>query len=82
MKVPDRSDKIWENIIMGKVTIDFEFLAINILLTRMKSAIKLDPSPVMIKNSSNELHDMFEKNVNLPKVQNDLKKIIDSGGIK
>ncbi len=41
--VPDRSDKVCESIIIEKVNIDFEFLANNILLTRLKTAIELDP---------------------------------------
>ncbi len=75
MDVPPVSHPAWTNIITGKASHQFEFLAIKFLLGYLTLQVKRDPSPHTIQRSAQELHDIFVRNADLISVQHDLIKI-------
>ena len=72
---------IWGDVISGKIECEFEFLALKILLMRLKLAVKNDPSPSSLKKSVDELKNLFIKTQKIPVSKNDLQKIFAKGGI-
>lgn len=74
--IPPLSDEIWERILCDKLMINFEFLAIKILLARLKLTIKLNPETNLINECISEFRNLIVKTRRLPSVQRDLKKII------
>ena len=75
MDIPTLSNPIWKDIVKNKVNFNFEFLAVKILLARLKLTVKYDPSPETIENCAAELRNLFVKTGRLPSVKKDLKKI-------
>lgn len=71
----------WNDLLVGKVTCEFEFLALKILLTRLKMRIIKDSSPAVLQQCLIELNDFLNKNGSLPVVQKDLDKISRMRGI-
>ena len=74
--IPPKSDEIWERILCDELMINFEFLAIKILLARLKLTIKLNPEPNLINECISEFRNLIVKTRRLPSVQRDLNKII------
>lgn len=74
-QLPPISDPRWASLFEKDKKHDFQFLAINIVFTRLSIEAKKDPSPPNLKKVSQELWDVFQKNIHNPKVQNDVKKI-------
>lgn len=75
MELPSASDPKWRDIVTGKKKVSFDFLALNILVSSLNLETGKDSSPQAVQNAVDKLRDLFTKNMNLPKVQNDLKKI-------
>jgi hypothetical protein len=73
--VPPEDHPVWKELVTRKMTYDFRFLAARILMVRITSHIKQDPSPENIARSAQELRAMFAKNIQFPDVQRDLKDI-------
>jgi hypothetical protein len=80
MVIPDVSDKIWQNVLLQSHPYEFEFLALKILLTRLKTKLRFHPDDESLQNSAKELRELFVKTANIPKVQADLQKIVRQGG--
>lgn len=76
MDVPPKTSPIWTDIVTRKTNIEFEFLPTRILQGNIARILAKDPTPSAIKKCSGDLWEMFKENTNLPKVQNDLNKII------
>ncbi len=75
MEIPPLNDKRWKELVIGNIDFEFEFLAIKILLFRIRLNLKKDNSPEKIKKSIEDLRNLFLKTIKLPIAQNDLKKI-------
>jgi hypothetical protein len=76
MSVPLSTDKVWKDILLGKVKYDFEFLALKIMLGRLLRKIELDPSPTTIQKCAEEMCNLFMVNAHLPTAKRDLQKIL------
>lgn len=81
MDVPPISHPAWTNIVTGKVSYPFEFLAIKFLLGYLTLQVKKDPSPQTVQKSAQEFRDIFVRNVDLISVQRDLKKIFGKDAV-
>lgn len=77
MVVPGDTHPAWAKAISGQGAKNIEFLATKLLLGRLCGAYKINSSPAKVREYIAELRGFFEKNINLPKAQNDLKKIIE-----
>ena len=76
MILPPTSDPLWRDLIMGKLSCNFEFMPTKVLLTRIKASVSYDQT--RIQSGIEELRSLFLKNALIPKVQNDLQNIFGS----
>ncbi|NLY88465.1 MAG: hypothetical protein GX085_02440 [Firmicutes bacterium] len=74
------ADQTWEDLILKDLDLEFEFLALKILLSRLRLKVKTDSTPDAIKNSVEEIKKLFARFENLPSAQKDLQRIIKSEG--
>jgi hypothetical protein len=74
MSLPGPKSPVWEEILSGKKQIQFEFLAVRIFLGAAQLKYKKDPST--LDSIVGELRNLFEINLNLPKVQADIQKLV------
>lgn len=79
MKLPSEHHPIWKSLIRSRGQYQFEFLATKILLGRLNLKYRRNQSPQEMKKCVHELWTFFERNSDLPKAQNDLKKIFGKG---
>lgn len=75
MTVPPKNDPIWQQIIVGKVNFDFEYLAANLLQRTLTSTFSQDPSPANLSKCCDTLRELFVRNADQPLVHRDLEKI-------
>jgi len=75
MSLPAKGSKEWSEIVTGKKTFTFKFLATKILLGRLTRSVSENPSPENIRAGIDQLYDVFAKNAHIPSVQEDLKTI-------
>lgn len=75
MGISPQVEPIWSDIITGKVKFDFEFLAAKILQSTLTRSFAKDPTAGNLEKCAKDLRELFIQNSDLPKVQNDLRKI-------
>ncbi|WP_424196231.1 hypothetical protein ACMYR3_08090 [Ampullimonas aquatilis] len=63
--VPDAIDPIWEQIITGRIELDIQVLSLKLLLTRLKSQMRVIQDDGVKQMKLGELHRYFEKNAKL-----------------
>lgn len=73
------SEQTWQDLLLGRLDCNFEFLALKILLTRLRFKLQQDNSPASLRQCVAEVKGLFEKMGNLPKAQEDLKKLSEAG---
>ncbi len=78
MNVPLSTDKIWRDILQGRVKFDFQFLALKIMLGRLFRELERDPSPAMLQKCADEMYNLLSKNAQLPSAKHDIQKILDA----
>jgi hypothetical protein len=81
MEIEKVPKQIWLDTITGKINCQYDFLALKILLERLKLNAKLDSSPRAYDKYAGELKDFFIKSIKIPSAQKDLQKIMSKGGI-
>ncbi len=74
MIASDINNPIWKELILGDKLIKLNFLAANILLSRLKMDIKYDKSK--ISSSVHELFNLYLNNQQLPSVKKDILNIL------
>ena len=77
MIIAAESHPCWMKAISGQGPKDLGFLATKLVLSRLNQAYKRDSSSDNLRRCVAELIAFFNKNSNLPKVQEDLKKIME-----
>ncbi len=80
MDVPSVENPVWKDIVSGKVKYQLDFLAAKIMLGRLILKVRNNPSLETLAKCGQELHNLYDQNVDLPCVQRDLARIF--GGIK
>lgn len=79
LHIPQLTNKKWRDLVTGEIDCNFEFLAVKLLLFRLRLNVKNNPNEDVIKKSTEELHNFFVKKQRIPLTQRDLKKIF--GGV-
>lgn len=79
MEITNIPIKVWTDLLTGKINHEFEFLAMKILLARLRSTLNHDSSPAAVQKCIGELKAMFIKFGHLPVAQRDLAKILEDG---
>ncbi len=80
MKVPSANDPRWAKLLLQGGQQSFEFLALNMVFTRVVIAAKRDTSKENLSKLTQELREVFEKNAHNAKVVKDLERIFSAGG--
>ena len=80
MDVPSVESPVWNDIVSGKVKYQLDFLAAKIMLGRLMLKVRNNSSPENLAKCGQELHNLYDQNVDLPCVQRDLVRIF--GGVK
>ncbi len=75
MDIPPISHPVWGDIVSGKVSYDYEFLATKLILRYLTFQVKSHPTPDNIQRCAQELRNVFERNASLSCVQRDLIQI-------
>lgn len=75
MQVSDISDKVWTDIVLGKMDCDFEFLALKFLLVRLRIKVRYNPTDYTIQSCVDELKNGFKMYEHIPVTHQDLEKI-------
>ena len=73
--IPGIRDHIWKEIVTGKKTIGFEFLAANILTQRIRELYINEPSDENLQTYILQLRELFVRNSELASVKKDICKI-------
>ncbi len=64
-----------KNLLLGKDSYNFEFLALKILLTKLQTKIKNEQTPENIEKGINEVKSLLEKFTHNPAVKKDMEKL-------
>ena len=75
MNIPSSADPIWRNIIIGRVNIQFDLVAVKILQGALTLSYARDPSPHRLEKCAGDLREFFVQNAQQPAAQRDLQKI-------
>lgn len=67
----------WHDVILGKSSYEFKFLAAKIMLARLQRHAQKDQTN--LQEYVSEFKGLFKKNISLPSVQKDLALIIEGG---
>ncbi len=67
------NDHALKSILTGKSNPQFNFLALKILITRLKISASQDPQLANFINYKKEVVQLLQSNANLPSVQKDVK---------
>src|SRR5512143_408331 len=81
MDVPPVSNPAWRNIVSGKASYEYEFLATKLILRHLTFQVKKQPSPDMIHRCAQELRNVFVRNASLACVQRDLIQMFGSDSL-
>lgn len=75
LSVPPENDPIWRDIVSGKRTFQFDFVAAKILMGHLAVKVRHRNDPAVIQEGARELYQVFARNAQMPSVQRDLAKI-------
>lgn len=76
MNLPGKSDAVWKNLLDGTIDIKFEYMALNLLLFNEKNRMRKDPD--YMDTAVQNTYDFFQKNIEIPKVQQAIQRIIEA----
>jgi hypothetical protein len=75
MALPQASHRIWSDLVTGRRTIAYEFLAAKMLIARLRLVMHADPQPATELRCALELHRLYAENSGLPSARRDLEKL-------
>jgi hypothetical protein len=73
-------EKVLSELVMGRVKVDLDFLALKIMLSRLQQRVRIAPDSNTLQPCVEELQNFLAKFGYLPSVQKDVEKILRSGG--
>ena len=75
MTLPPNTDPRWHAVVTRRVTHEFEFLALNLVLTGTVLSLLRDPRPGNLDQAILRVRTLLERNAHLKSVQRDLALI-------
>ena len=75
MALPPASHPIWSDLVTGRKTIAFEFLAAKMLIARLRLVLHTDRGPASESRCALELHRLYAENSGLPSARRDVEKL-------
>ncbi len=77
MILPPLHHPVWEELVTGEKTVEFEFLATKIFLGRARMVLFTDKSPESMHSLTRELRGIFEENLTHPAIERDLELLLN-----
>ena len=71
-------EKVLADIVLNKIHVNFDFLALKIMLTRLQQKVKTNPDSATVNQCVAEFKNFLTKFGHLPKTQEDIAKIMQS----
>ena len=78
ISVENIPEKVLADIVLNKISVNFNFLALKIMLTRLQQKVKTHPDPATVNECVAEFKNFLIKFAHLPKTQEDIAKIMKS----
>ena len=75
MNVPPTQHPVWTEILSGKRAVQFESIAIRMLVVSLRLTMQLDPGDACRNRCVGELRQLFITNAGLSSMQHDLAKL-------
>src|SRR5690242_12457942 len=72
MNIPPVTDLRWQAILRREIRHAYQFLALNLLLTRTTLSLSRDPGPPNLERAVLDIRALLERNAHLASVQHDL----------
>lgn len=69
-------EKVLADLVSGKIDGEFEFLALNILLARLRQKVRTKPDTETIQDGVKELQGLFARFGSLPCTKSDVERIM------
>jgi hypothetical protein len=73
--LPPTTDPRWRDIVTGKADYEFEFLALKVLLGRLRVTLTTDGSPAALDGCVKQLRNLLEETADLPKASRDIARM-------
>jgi hypothetical protein len=80
MSLPSATDPRWRDVVLGNVTYDFDFLAIQFFLGRIGILLAHDRSERKVAECIDDFRQLLTKNAHLPSAKRDIAKMF--GGVR
>lgn len=76
MNINDRNNDVWRKLILGEINFNPSYMAVSLLLWRLRLKIKDDKSFESIEKAKNELFDLYLKSKDFPNAKEDLQILL------
>lgn len=71
-------EEVLSDIVLNKIFINFDFLALKIMLSRLQQKVRTNPDSATVNECVAEFKNFLNKFGHLPKTQEDIAKIMQS----
>jgi hypothetical protein len=75
LSIPLTDDSRWKEVVLGEFQFEIEFFPLKLLLARQRLQLQISEDPETVMKCVEELHQLFDKNLNHPIARRDLVKI-------
>jgi hypothetical protein len=75
MVLPEASNPIWSDLVIGRRDIPLDFLAARMLIARLRLVLHADARPITRTRCATELYTLYVENAGLPSARRDLEKL-------
>ena len=59
--LPNRTDNRWQNLVEGKISAQFDFIAASMCLSRIQRGYRMNPTSAVLNDGIEELYNFFVK---------------------
>ena len=76
MELTDLSHPVWKDLVLNKVQANLNFLAANILLSRLKISLRNGASAADVENARREIFNLYYKSKDYPSARKDIQLLM------
>ncbi len=77
MEKEDYYNPVWRKLVLGEIQVKLNFLAGNILLSRLKMNLKKGTSEEDITKATKDIFELYFKNKDFPSVKKDIGVLLE-----
>ena len=82
MEPKDINNVVWERLVLDKMEVKLNFLAANILLSRLRLSLKRTHTPYELEKAKSEIFALYYKNKDQPNVKKDIQLLLNQKKIR